>query len=314
MHDCTYFLRTHEVAVTLLPHLFLLVSFIPQSGSNLRWPRHSLYLFLEVTFGYQPIGVGRVLPASNVWPLAAVGSGLLAVGSFAMSVLCAVAWRLLHVLLWAQRVLVTWFRSLSWSLLFPPLADLRLGKPGQSQGDCGYLSKQCDCTDLRHRCDMKYLTQQPSRNWRADGCRLGKLPVHMAMLMGEEVQSYTDLANLVVWCMAVGISYVSVYDHQGIFKENSSRLMDEVLKQQKELLGHDYPKYPLEHANGTTDRADRALTHMPLLKVLAPEDGKMQIVKAAQNFCHLVAQEQRKPVEMDVNALDHLLRILCHHI
>eukprot|EP00079_Xenopus_tropicalis_P035592 XP_017949363.1 PREDICTED: dehydrodolichyl diphosphate synthase complex subunit NUS1 isoform X1 [Xenopus tropicalis] len=225
-----------------------------------------------------------------------------------MSVLCAVAWRLLHVLLWAQRLLVAWFHSLSLRFLFPPLADLRLGKTERRQGDCGYLTKQCDCTDLRHRCDMKYLTQQRDRSWKADGCRLGKLPVHMAMLMGEEIQSYTDLANLVVWCMAVGISYVSVYDHQGILKQHSSRLMDEVLKQQEELLGHDYSKYPLEHANGTTDRVDRGLTHMPSFKVLAPEDGKMQIVKAAQNFCQLVAQEQRKPIEMDVNALDSLLR------
>ncbi|KAE8602583.1 hypothetical protein XENTR_v10014040 [Xenopus tropicalis] len=176
-----------------------------------------------------------------------------------MSVLCAVAWRLLHVLLWAQRLLVAWFHSLSLRFLFPPLADLRLGKTERRQGDCGYLTKQCDCTDLRHRCDMKYLTQQRDRSWKADGCRLGKLPVHMAMLMGEEIQSYTDLANLVVWCMAVGISYVSVYDHQGILKQHSSRLMDEVLKQQEELLGHDYSKYPLEHANGTTDRVDRGM-------------------------------------------------------
>ena len=33
----------------------------------------------------------------------------------------------------------------------------------------------------------------------------------------EEVQepSFSDIASLVVWCMAVGISYISVYDHQG---------------------------------------------------------------------------------------------------
>lgn len=40
---------------------------------------------------------------------------------------------------------------------------------------------------------------------------------------------------------------------KGIFKQNSSRLMDEVLKQQKE----ESPKYPLEYANGSADPTEK---------------------------------------------------------
>lgn len=43
------------------------------------------------------------------------------------------------------------------------------------------------------------------------------------------------------------------------------------------------------------------------LKVLSPEDGKADIVKAAQNFCQLVAQQQRTYTDLDVNVLDNLL-------
>ncbi|EMP38635.1 Nogo-B receptor [Chelonia mydas] len=43
------------------------------------------------------------------------------------------------------------------------------------------------------------------------------------------------------------------------------------------------------------------------LKVLSPEDGKADIVRAAQNFCQLVAQQQRKYTDLDVNVLDNLL-------
>lgn len=59
--------------------------------------------------------------------------------------------------------------------------------------------------------------RQPQLRWRADGRSLQKLPVHMGLVITEEVQepSFSDIASLVVWCMAVGISYVSVYDHQG---------------------------------------------------------------------------------------------------
>lgn len=51
--------------------------------------------------------------------------------------------------------------------------------------------------------------------WLTDGKVFAKLPVHIGLLVAEEEPSYTDVANLVVWCMTVGISYVSVYDNHG---------------------------------------------------------------------------------------------------
>ncbi|XP_025047911.1 dehydrodolichyl diphosphate synthase complex subunit NUS1 [Alligator sinensis] len=81
--------------------------------------------------------------------------------------------------------------------------------------------------------------------------------------------------------------------------------MDEILKQQQELLGLDYSKYKMEFAN--QDKADQVLNCQSALKVLSPEDGKADIVRAAQNFCQLVAQQQRKYTDLDVNVLDNLL-------
>ncbi|XP_031204398.1 dehydrodolichyl diphosphate synthase complex subunit NUS1 [Mastomys coucha] len=127
--------------------------------------------------------------------------------------------------------------------------------------------------------------RHPQLRWRADGRSLQKLPVHMGLVITEEVQepSFSDIASLVVWCMAVGISYVSVYDHQGIFKRNNSRLMDEILKQQQELLGQDCSKYSAEFAN-SNDKDDQVLNYASAVKVLSPEDGKADIVRAAQDF------------------------------
>lgn len=42
---------------------------------------------------------------------------------------------------------------------------------------------------------------------------------------------------------------------KGIFKRNNSRLMDEILKQQQELLGLDCSKYTMEFAN--QEKADQ---------------------------------------------------------
>lgn len=43
------------------------------------------------------------------------------------------------------------------------------------------------------------------------------------------------------------------------------------------------------------------------MKVLSPEDGKADIVRAAQEFCQLVAQQQSKSTDLDVQMLDSLL-------
>ncbi|XP_008636016.2 PREDICTED: dehydrodolichyl diphosphate synthase complex subunit NUS1, partial [Corvus brachyrhynchos] len=92
---------------------------------------------------------------------------------------------------------------------------------------------------------------------------------------------------------------------KGIFKRNNSRLMDEILKQQQELLGLDVSKYTVKFAN--QDKTGQVLNCQSTLKVLSPEDGKADIVKAAQNFCQLVAQQQRTHSDLDVNMLDNLL-------
>uniref|UniRef100_A0A2I2ZF41 Uncharacterized protein n=1 Tax=Gorilla gorilla gorilla TaxID=9595 RepID=A0A2I2ZF41_GORGO len=122
--------------------------------------------------------------------------------------------------------------------------------------------------------------------WRAEGPSLEKLPVRVGLLITEVEQepSFSDIASLVVWCMAVGISYISIYDHQGIFKRNNSRLMDGILKQQQELLGLDCSKYSPEFAN-SNDKEDQVLNCHLAVKVLSPEDGKADIVRAAQDFC-----------------------------
>lgn len=117
-----------------------------------------------------------------------------------MALLYEMVWRFLHALLYVQRALVAWFRVHIWrwkravvGLLLP----LALGF--HTQRKAGATGKR---TSRRVR-------------WGTDGRTLEKLPVHVGLLITEEDIHYTDIANLVVWCMAVGISYVSVYDNQG---------------------------------------------------------------------------------------------------
>ncbi|XP_015264570.1 PREDICTED: dehydrodolichyl diphosphate syntase complex subunit NUS1 [Gekko japonicus] len=216
-------------------------------------------------------------------------------------------WRFLHALLFAQRALFAWFREQlggrgSW------LSRWRRGAASVAVAASRALLVPATATGFFafHKpaaAGRKVLSNQS--RWRRDGKSLQKLPGHVGLVVTEEEPSYADMASLVVWCMAVGISYVSVYDHDGIFKRNNSRLMDEILKQQQELLNLDCSKYTIEFAN--QDKTDQVLNCQPTLNVLSPEDGKTDIVRAAQKFCHLVAQQQRKCTDLDVNVLDNLL-------
>lgn len=43
------------------------------------------------------------------------------------------------------------------------------------------------------------------------------------------------------------------------------------------------------------------------MKVLSPEDGKADIVRAAQDFCQLVAQQQKRSTDLDVDMFGSLL-------
>lgn len=145
--------------------------------------------------------------------------------------------------------------------------------------------------------------------WLSDGRSLEKMPVHIGLLVAEEEPSYTDIANLVVWCMAVGISYVSVYDNHGIFRKNNSRLLEEIVKQQQDLLGVEGSKYNVEFLNNCSDKHQHhVVSCRPTVKVLSPEDGKQSIVQAAQQLCRSVENKERSSKDISVSMLDTLLR------
>lgn len=51
---------------------------------------------------------------------------------------------------------------------------------------------------------------------RDDTRNLTKLPRHISFVVLESDISFVDLAQLIVWSMAMGIPYISVYDREGM--------------------------------------------------------------------------------------------------
>lgn len=42
-----------------------------------------------------------------------------------------------------------------------------------------------------------------------------KTPGHLTVLLGHDEPSLKDLANLIVWCLATQITFISFYDYKG---------------------------------------------------------------------------------------------------
>ncbi|XP_076852089.1 dehydrodolichyl diphosphate synthase complex subunit nus1 [Brachyhypopomus gauderio] len=210
-----------------------------------------------------------------------------------MALVYECVWRVLHALLQLQRAVVAWLRGRvgRWhgrlwrraaAALLVPLA---LGLPNQ-----------------------KRTGKRVGRRWGTDGRAPDKLPVHVGLLVVEDGQQLSDVATLVVWCMAVGVSYVSVYDHEGVFRRNNAKLMEEIVKQQLELLGSENCRSSLELINHSSEQQDPVLSCQTVVKVLSPDDGKQSIVRAAQNLCRAVEQKERTSTDISVPLLDSLLR------
>uniref|UniRef100_A0ACB8GCB8 Uncharacterized protein n=1 Tax=Sphaerodactylus townsendi TaxID=933632 RepID=A0ACB8GCB8_9SAUR len=124
-------------------------------------------------------------------------------------------WRFLHALLFAQRALLAWFREWFGGRGRSWLSRWRRGAASVAVAASRALLVPAAATEFfafRKPAGRKALSNQS--RWRRDGKSLPKLPGHVGLVVTEEEPSYADMASLVVWCMAVGISYVTVYDHE----------------------------------------------------------------------------------------------------
>ncbi|KAM3602827.1 uncharacterized protein V6R79_011531 [Siganus canaliculatus] len=226
-----------------------------------------------------------------------------------MALVYGLLWRFLLVFLQVSKSLISWlrFRFRSWKSWLWERAMTALLLPLALAGFPGLVKK------LKHSREENPTAENHTASrrsqWLADGRSLEKLPIHIGLLVVEEELSYTDIANLVVWCVAVGVSYVSIYDNHGIFQKNDSQMLEEIVRQHQDLLGVDSSEFNMEFlSNGGNKHRHHVVSCLPTVKVLSPEDGKQSIVQVAQELCRSVENKERAAKDISVSVLDILLR------
>jgi len=142
---------------------------------------------------------------------------------------------------------------------------------------------------------------------RKDRKRLSKLPCHLGLLVGEEKVSYGDVCTLLVWSMALGISYISLYDWQGTLKKNAVLIKSHLDKLQEEILGKEKSKYTYQlHQSHSKKHSSNegAQVHIALL---SPSDGRLDLVQIAGDYCHAVANRILKPADISPDLVNSML-------
>lgn len=82
---------------------------------------------------------------------------------------------------------------------------------------------------IQYFCDIYHYTEQgfvdfyheishTSKNLKYvhnEARKLNKIPTHLTILVESENHSIKDITNLILWSLAAGISFVSLYDSRG---------------------------------------------------------------------------------------------------
>ncbi|EEC00558.1 dehydrodolichyl diphosphate synthase complex subunit Nus1 [Ixodes scapularis] len=128
-----------------------------------------------------------------------------------------------------------------------------------------------------------------------------KVPKHVAVVIGESLVSYRDVANLVVWCLFARIPHVTLYDVEGVMKKNWSELYKEVLRSQKKHFGSCDTSKVVLYVEGkeTTEKNGRnGYTHHVHVRLASNEDGRPLFAKFARKLCQEVKEGRLSPSDI----------------
>lgn len=137
-----------------------------------------------------------------------------------------------------------------------------------------------------------------------------KIPSHLVVIVGNETISFKDLANIAVWCIAAGISFISFYDHQGFLKKNEAELFKALTEIRKGnvdniIWGKKTKTRELNTKNGTKNGVTSS--HSLHLNIFSLADGKGSLVELTKTLCQSVLSGQTKSSEVNRFVIDEKL-------
>ncbi|RUS75691.1 hypothetical protein EGW08_016557 [Elysia chlorotica] len=150
-----------------------------------------------------------------------------------------------------------------------------------------------------------------------DSKLLKKVPSHVGILVAEDEFSLKDLANVIVWSVALGISYISVYDINGEIKRNSVVLQRNIEKSKAEVLAQDQSSYDIQlfstsQPTAETTSSSNQKLHKASVVLLCIEDGHHRIVNIARHISHMVTSGMFRQEDIVPSNVDNFFQESLH--
>lgn len=158
----------------------------------------------------------------------------------------------------------------------------------------------------------RYLTGRLTiRHLENDIGNLSKLPRHISYVINEDVgtDNYCDLANLVVWAIALGIPYISLYDRHGILKSGEARLGKVIREKVVALFGSKAKDFDIILKDSSTTYTNGiTFPKRVCIQLYSEEDGKPDILEAAKKIASDYCNDKIKLSDIKVEYVDKTLQ------
>jgi len=144
---------------------------------------------------------------------------------------------------------------------------------------------------------------------------LSKLPRHMSFVINEDVGSdnYCDLANLVVWTIAIGVPYISLYDRHGILKSGEARLGKVIRDKVVQMFGSKAKDYDIILKDSSTTYSNGIVYPKRVcVQLYSEEDGKPDILEAAKKIAREYCDKKIRLNDIKVEYVDKSLQATKH--
>ncbi|XP_059153994.1 dehydrodolichyl diphosphate synthase complex subunit nus1-like [Physella acuta] len=150
-------------------------------------------------------------------------------------------------------------------------------------------------------------------NIQSDSKKLKKLPAHLGFLVVEDEFSFKDLANMIVWSVALGISYISVYDINGEIKRNSVLLQQNIDASKEEVMGTNKNGYDIQLYSSPASvsqpvNSGSSKVHHANVYLLCIEDSHRKIVDMSRHLSNMVNLGMFKLEDISPSNVDTLFQ------
>lgn len=143
-----------------------------------------------------------------------------------------------------------------------------------------------------------------------------KLPSHIGIVINEDVISFQHIANIIVWCLTLGVPHLSIYDSNGLVKSRGLNLYKHTVRCKDKYLSKNSEFFKVAFHNTQNNEFQNGVTNGHTYEkelqvyLLSCEDGKLDIINAAQTVCREIIAKNLDPIGITKTKFSKYLRAL----